>query len=148
MTVDRPFDHDHVLDLALRPAQPWDEHGPAYPLPSFLRHVLIPHLHPGRPVLSVSITLFPEADLQDTLHQCTPALFAWTPSTGPYHLTVTTSPAHATEGDVVVIPHATSASWIVDVPEGREVTVVVIDAKGRTAESVVRTVQSGPSHCL
>lgn len=82
-------------------------------------------------------------------------MFSWTPTTGPYHLTVTTSGSTAdaldaahTEGEVVIIPHATSASWIVDVQQGQQVTVVVKDANGQVAETIARVVQGGPSHCL
>jgi hypothetical protein len=86
-------------------------------------------------------------------------LFAWTPTTGPYYLSITTSPTPYdddlingdrtdTDGDVVVIPHATSASWIVDVREGQQVTVEVKDSEGRVAETITRMVGSGPVHCL
>lgn len=97
------------------------------------------------------LTLFP----QDTLHQCTPALFAWTPTSGPYYLSVKTSSstAHTDEdgeddAEVVIIPHATSASWIVDVLEGQQVVVEVKDSEGRVAETLTRRVRAGPSHCL
>jgi len=92
------------------------------------------------------------ADNQDELHQCTPSQFSWTPTTGPYYLSITTSnnglQPQYNSGETVVVPHASSASWIVDVEEGSLVTVEVKDSKGQVAETVVRTVMSGPEHCL
>jgi hypothetical protein len=88
---------------------------------------------------------------QETLRQCTPALFEWTPTTGPYYLSVTSSGRSIgphIDGEVITIPHATSASWIVDVEEGRQVTVLIKDSNGQTARTVSRTVMPGPEHCL
>jgi hypothetical protein len=52
------------------------------------------------------------------------------------------------EEEEVVVPHSSSASWIVDTEEGSLVTVVVRDSTGQVAQSITRTVLSGPEHCL
>ena len=112
---------------------------------------------PAKPMLNSLFTVWGTDISKGKLHQCTPALFAWTPTNGPYYLSVTTTSSssshHVDEFDpendnVVVIPHATSASWIVDVLEGQQVIVQVRDSDGRVAETFTRTVGSGPSHCL
>ena len=94
------------------------------------------------------------SDNQNELHQCKPSQFSWTPTTGPYYLSITSSYTNTagikqtTQGETVVVPHGTSASWVVDVEEGSTVTVEVRDSEGSVAETGFRTVLGGPEHCL
>jgi hypothetical protein len=95
-----------------------------------------------------------KADRKAELHQCKPSTFSWTPTTGPYYLSITSTYTNTaglrqtSQGETVVVPHASSASWVVDVEEGSTVVVEVKDSEGQIAETIVRTVMGGPEHCL
>jgi len=94
------------------------------------------------------------ADNQNELHQCKPSQFSWTPTTGPYYLSITSTSINTAgvkqtdQGETVVVPHGTSASWVVDVEEGSTVSIEVRDSEGQVAKTVMRTVLGGPEHCL
>lgn len=49
---------------------------------------------------------------------------------------------------MLVVPNANSATWIVDLPAGSEVTVVVRDATGETAQSDPFVVGEGLDECF
>lgn len=91
---------------------------------------------------------------QDQIFQCMPAKFSWTPTTGPYYLTVVDSNQHASpkfaypETLVVVPRKRASATWLVDATKGQNVTVVVRDATGETAVSPPLVVGQGSDYCL
>jgi len=88
---------------------------------------------------------------QETLSQCSPATFTWTPTTAPYTLTVTdftTDDSFDTESEAIVVPESNSTSWIVDAPVGSEVMVTVRDADGEVAETFSRSIGEGSDECL
>jgi len=87
----------------------------------------------------------------ESLDQCTPVIFAWTPTVPPYYLAMTTDPAvlpNFDTQDVGIVPHASWAAWLVDVPERTNVTVFIRDSTGEIAETEPRIVGPGPSYCL
>ena len=93
-------------------------------------------------------------DNQNELYQCKPSQFSWTPTTGPYYLSITSTSINTAgvkqtdQGETVVVSHGTSASWVVDVEEGSTVFIEVRDSEGQVAKTVMRTVLGGPEHCL
>ncbi|EIW70712.1 hypothetical protein M231_02634 [Tremella mesenterica] len=90
----------------------------------------------------------------DTLTQCQPATFSWSPTTSPYYLALLTSSDHSSSSILeldaqayVPVPRET-ATWVVDVEEGTTVTVLVRDATGEVAFSEMRLVEHGNGDCL
>lgn len=83
-----------------------------------------------------------------------PAKFHWTPTVGPYYLTVIDSnreqePTFAYPETLVVVPRKrSSATWIVDAVKGENVTVIVRDATGEIAESPPLVVGPGSDYCM
>ncbi|ORX36743.1 hypothetical protein BD324DRAFT_681509 [Kockovaella imperatae] len=98
----------------------------------------------------------------DELFQCEPATFSWTPNLGPYILSVTLSDLAPTfnlsmedqeawvDGAemVISIPEASTATWIVDLPEGLNVTTHIKDAEGHIASGYPRVIGPGHGACL
>nr|XP_019046211.1 hypothetical protein I302_04951 [Kwoniella bestiolae CBS 10118]OCF25141.1 hypothetical protein I302_04951 [Kwoniella bestiolae CBS 10118] len=82
-----------------------------------------------------------------TLHSCTPSTFHWTPTTSPYTLSLID---HTTSEDVeeMVLVTDNKATWIVDIAPGSNITLLVRDAKGNSAESLNWVVEEGGKGCL
>ncbi|WVW83808.1 hypothetical protein I302_105829 [Kwoniella bestiolae CBS 10118] len=78
-----------------------------------------------------------------TLHSCTPSTFHWT----PYTLSLID---HTTSEDVeeMVLVTDNKATWIVDIAPGSNITLLVRDAKGNSAESLNWVVEEGGKGCL
>jgi len=90
-------------------------------------------------------------DTPETVKQCAPTTFTWSSTIAPYYLTVIDSSSQPTfdeDSTTMVIPTAHSATWVVDLPAGSSITVVVRDSTGAIAETLPRVVGEGSSRCL
>ncbi|KAK8864312.1 hypothetical protein IAR55_001559 [Kwoniella newhampshirensis] len=88
----------------------------------------------------------------DTLSSCSKSTYTWTLTYPPYTLS-TYDYSHSTGtpsllDEPVVIPSHASATWILDVQPGRNISVMVVDAKGNSAETYPRVVGVGKVDCL
>ncbi|OCF40302.1 hypothetical protein I317_05869 [Kwoniella heveanensis CBS 569] len=91
-----------------------------------------------------------------TLLSCTPATYTWTATSGPYTLSIqdhssTASSVDAAETiseDLVIVSSGESATWIVDVRPGVNVSVSIVDGQGNKAQSEVVFVSEGSLECL
>jgi len=94
----------------------------------------------------------------EALTQCAPATFTWTPTTAPYYLSIVEShddsigAAQATfslpDDFWVIVPFRNTATWMVDLPAGANVTIVLRDATGEIAETYPRVIGMGSDDCL
>ncbi|WWD17389.1 hypothetical protein CI109_101830 [Kwoniella shandongensis] len=87
----------------------------------------------------------------ESLFSCTPTTYSWTPTHPPY--TVSTydysiSDIPSLIDEPVVIPDYSTATWVLDVRPGRNISVMVVDAKGNSAETWPRVVGFGNTHCF
>ncbi|WVF71553.1 hypothetical protein IAT40_006361 [Kwoniella sp. CBS 6097] len=86
-----------------------------------------------------------------TLLSCTPATYTWTPTSGPYTLSIvdhsSTAPETISE-DLVIVSSGESATWIVDVKPGVNVSISIVDGEGNVAQSEVVFVSEGSLECL
>ncbi|WVQ99320.1 hypothetical protein IAU59_006452 [Kwoniella sp. CBS 9459] len=96
-----------------------------------------------------------------TLLSCTPATYTWTPTAGPYtlsiinHSSTSTSTSTSTSDeeksedmDLVIVSSGESATWIVDVRPGVNVSISIVDGHGNVAQSEVVFVSEGSLECL
>ncbi|OCF60511.1 hypothetical protein L486_00144 [Kwoniella mangroviensis CBS 10435] len=82
-----------------------------------------------------------------TLRSCIPSTFHWTPTSGPYTLSLID---HTTSEDVedMVLVTETKATWMVDISPGSNITLLITDSKGNSAESLNWVVEEGTTGCL
>lgn len=75
---------------------------------------------------------------QDTLSQCNTATFTWTSTYAPYYLTIHNSATPSgfdSQDSMIIVPESNSASWVVDLTSGTEITVNVMDSAGEVAQT-------------
>ncbi|WWC61777.1 uncharacterized protein I303_104362 [Kwoniella dejecticola CBS 10117] len=96
------------------------------------------------------------------LRSCIPATFNWTPTYGPYTLSLiqhrtsvpTTTDAESEvsvsekKEEEMILVTDTKATWIVDIQPGSNITLLIKDFKGNSAESLNWIVEEGISGCL
>ncbi|ORY34101.1 hypothetical protein BCR39DRAFT_236414 [Naematelia encephala] len=83
-----------------------------------------------------------ELTAPSSLSQCNPATFSWTPTQGPYSITLTSS------DEAIIIPSHAQATWMVDLAVGTEVVLTVTDGAGQTASSKSFVVGQGSDACM
>ncbi|OCF36766.1 hypothetical protein I316_01362 [Kwoniella heveanensis BCC8398] len=91
-----------------------------------------------------------------TLLSCTPATYTWTATSGPYTLSIQDHSSTASSVDapetisenLVIVSSGESATWIVDVRPGVNVSVSIVDGQGNKAQSEVVFVSEGSLECL
>ncbi|WRT66271.1 uncharacterized protein IL334_003224 [Kwoniella shivajii] len=88
------------------------------------------------------------------LQSCTPTTFNWTSTSAPYTISIIEKSTQQTDQDQdqeeleMVTLDENKVTWIVDVVPGNQVSMLVKDSKGNTAETLSWTVEHGGIDCL